>query len=112
MTVFVTVFSGTNIRAHVKGRKQLLGLINSVFSLFSLSSGTIKKLHQETRLRKKKHNRLLFLTKNKLDCVEMLISNSIKDGVINYNEFLAIMKEKKQYDSQTNEGEINKVKIV
>ena len=56
--MFLTVFSGTNIFAHVRGRKQLLGLIASVFSLIScLSSGIIKKLQQETKLRKKKHSR-------------------------------------------------------
>ena len=31
LTVFLTVFSGTNIFAHVKREKQLLGLITSVF---------------------------------------------------------------------------------
>ena len=84
LTVFLTVFSGINIFAHVNGKKkQLICLITSVFSLLSaLSSGIIKKLHQEKKLRKKKHNRLLYLAKNKLNCVEMLISNSIKDGVI------------------------------
>ena len=43
LTVFLTVFSGTNSFSHVKGKKQLLGLITSVFSLISaLSSGIIK----------------------------------------------------------------------
>ena len=66
LTVFLTVFSGTNIFAHVKGRKQLLGLITSIFSLKSwLSSGMIKQLYQETKIRKKKHNRLLHLAKRK-----------------------------------------------
>ena len=70
LTVFLTVFSGTNIFAHVKGKKQLLGLIASVFSLlFCLSSGVVKKLQQETKTRKRKHNRLLHLAKNRLDCV-------------------------------------------
>ena len=97
LTVFLTVFSGTNIFAHVKTDKQLLGLITSVFSLVScLSSGVIKKLHQETKLRKKKHNRLLYLAKNKLDCVEILISKSVEDGIIDHNEFAAIIKEKKR----------------
>ena len=101
LTVFLTVFSGTNIFAHVKGRKQLLGLITSVFSLrFCLSSGIIKKLQEETKLRKKKHNRLLYLAKNKLDCVEMLISNSIKHRIIDHDDFTAIMREKKDYDCQ------------
>ena len=101
LTVFLTVLSGTNIFAHVKGRKQLLGLITSAFSLlFCLSSGITKKLYQETKLRKKKHNRLLYLAKKKLDCVEMLVSKSVQDGIIDHDEFLAIMKEKKYYDSQ------------
>ena len=104
MTVVLTVFSGTNIFAHVKGKKQLLGLITSVFSLlFSLSFGIVIKLHQETKLRKKKHNKLLYLCKNKLDCIELLISNSIKDGITDHDEFLEILKEKKQYDCLKNE---------
>ena len=56
------------------------------------------KIQQETKSRKKKHNRLLYLAKNKLDCIEMLISNSIKEGIINDDEFLEILKEKKDYD--------------
>ena len=68
LTVVFTVFSGTNIFSNVKN-KQLLGLIISVFSLsFSLSFGIIIKLQQETKLRKKKHNKLLYLAKKKLDC--------------------------------------------
>ena len=97
LTVFLTVFSGTNIFAHVKGEKQLLGLITSVFSLMlCLSSGVVKKLQQETKTRKKKHNRLLYLAKNKLDCVEMLVSKLVQDGIIDHHEFLAIIKEKKR----------------
>ena len=33
----------------------------------------------------------------------MLISNSINDGIINHDEFLEILKEKKEYDSLRNE---------
>ena len=110
LTVFFDCFFGTNIFAHVKGRKQLLGLITSIFSLRScLSSDVVKKLHQETKLIKKKHNRLLYLAKNKLDCVEMLISNSIKDGIIDHEEFLATIKEKKQYDNE--KMKVNCVKL-
>ena len=95
LTVVLTVFSGTNIFSNVKN-KQLLGLITSVFSLlFSLSFGIIIKLQQETKLGKKKHNNVLYLAKNKLDCIEILISNSIKDGIISNDEFLEILKEKK-----------------
>ena len=83
LTVVLTVFSSTNVFFRVKGKKKLLGLITSIFSfLFSLSFGITIKLQQETKLRKKKHNKLLYLAKNKLDCIEMLVSNSIKDGII------------------------------
>ena len=113
LTNFLTVFSGTNIFAHVKEEKQLLGLITSVFSLlFCLSSGVVKKLQKETKKRKKKHNKLFYLAKNKLDCVEMLVSKSVMDGIIDHNEFLAITKEKKYYDCQKNKGEINKIEVV
>ena len=65
LTVVLTVFSGTNIFSNVNN-KPLLGLITSVFSLsFSLSFGMIIKLQQETKLRKKKLNKLLYLVKNK-----------------------------------------------
>ena len=64
LTVLLTVFSGTNIFAHVKRRKQLLALLSSTFSLLlCLSSRTIKKLQKETKIRKKKHNKLLYLAK-------------------------------------------------
>ena len=68
-----------------------------------------KKLQQETKIRKKKHNRLLHLAKNKLDCVEMLVNKSVQDGIIDHDEFLAIMKEKKDYDNQINEGDKSKL---
>ena len=96
LTAVLTVFSGTNIFSNVNN-KQLLGLITSVFSLsFSLSFGIIIKLQEETKLRKNKHNKLLYLAKNKVDNIEMLISNSIRDGIISHDEILEILKEKKK----------------
>ena len=110
LAIFLAVFPSTNIFAHIKKKKKLLGLIKSIFSLiFSLSFGRIIKLKQEIRIKKKKHNKLLYSAKNKLDCIEMLISNSIKDGIISHNEFLEILKEKKEYDSLKNE---NKTDII
>ena len=83
LTVILTVFSSTNIFAHVKGGKQFLVLITSFFPLlFCVSSVVVKKLHKETKTKKKKHNRLLYLAKN--------------------NEFLVIKKKKKSYGCQKN----------
>ena len=107
LTVVLTVFSATNIFSHVKGRKQLLGLITSVFSLLlSLPFGIIMKLYQETKLRMKNHNKFLYLAKSKLDYIEMVISYSIKDGIVDHNEFLEIIKKKKQYDCLKDEDKI------
>ena len=63
----------------------------------------------ETKKRKKKHNGLLYLAKNKLDCVEMLVSKAVIDQIISHDEFKAIMDEKKDYDNQKNEGDMKKI---
>ena len=52
--------------------------------------------------RKKNRNKLLYMGKNKLDCIEMLISHSIMDLNISHDEFKMIMNEKKDYDNQKN----------
>ena len=39
----------------------------------------------------------------------MVISNSIKDGVISHDEFLEILKEKKEYSGLKNEDKIENV---
>ena len=39
----------------------------------------------------------------------MLISNSIRDGIISHDEFLEISKEKKEYNGLKNEGKIENV---
>ena len=60
--------------------------------------------------RKKNRNKLLYMGKNKLDCIEMLISHSIMDLNISHDEFKMIMNEKKDYDNQKNvinESELN-----
>ena len=71
--------------------------------------GITIKLQQETKLRKKKHNRLLYLAKNKLDLIELLISNSIEDGIKNHDEFLEILKEKREYNCLKNEDKVEVV---
>ena len=63
----------------------------------------------EIKTRKKKHNKLLYLAKNKPDRVTMLVSQAIFDQIINHDEFAAIMKEKKDYDNQKNEGNRSKL---
>ena len=114
LTDFTNLFSLTDLKnGRINRRKKLLGLINSVFSLIScLRSGIINKLYQKTKLRNKKHNRLLNLAKNKLYCVEMLVSKSVQDGIIDHNEILGILEKKEDYDCLKSENKISEVEIV
>ena len=100
LIVLSTTFSGVSIFSHLKLKKHA-GLISSVLILgFSLTTAAIKKLLYETKKKKKKHNKILYLGKNKLDCIEMLISQAIIDLQISHEEFKMILDEKKDYDNQ------------
>ena len=39
----------------------------------------------------------------------MLISNSVKDGIINHDEFLEILKDMKEYNNLKNEDKVETV---
>ena len=55
------------------------GLASASFSLtFSLTTGIIKTLLKITRNKKKRHNKILVLTKSKLNSIETLISQAFR----------------------------------
>ena len=77
------------------------GIISSTFILiFSLATGIIRKLLNETKKKKKKHSKIIMLTKNKLNSIETLISQAILDLEINHEGFIMIADEKKDYNDQ------------
>ena len=99
-----------NIFSHIKDKK-ISVLDTSIFSLIScLSIGIIKKLLYETQKRKKKHNKIFYLGKNKTDSVEMLISQAITDLNISHEEFKTIINEKKDYEDD--KGKTSKEMLV
>ena len=64
--------------------------------MFSLTRGIIKKLISITRRKKKKkHDKILMLTKTKLNNIETLISQALIDMEISHEEFVTILKEKR-----------------
>ena len=64
--------------------------------MFSLTRGIIKKLLSITRRKKKKkHDKILMLTKTKLNNIETLISQALIDMEISHEEFVTILKEKR-----------------
>ena len=62
----------------------------------------LKNCNKKQKQERKKRNKLLHWNKNKLDCVEMLGTKSVMDRIIDHNEFLAIIKEKKGYYNHKN----------
>ena len=69
----------------------------------------LKNCNKKQKQERKKRNKLLHWNKNKLDCVEMLVTKSVMDRIIDHNEFLAIIKEKKGYYNQKIEGDKSKI---
>ena len=70
----------------------------SLTLFFSLTTGIVKKLLNITRKKKKKHNRILMLAKNKLNSIEILVLQVLIDMEISHEEFIAILKEKDKYE--------------
>ena len=75
-----------------------LGIASASLTLFfCLTLGIVKKLLIITRNKKKKHDKILMLAKNKLNSTETLISQALIDMEISHEEFITILKEKDKY---------------
>ena len=76
-----------------------VGIVSPSFTLiFSLTTGTVKKLLNITRKKKKKHYKILMLAKSKLNSIETLISQALIDMDISHEEFITILNEKDKYE--------------
>ena len=70
----------------------------SITLFFSLTTGIVKILLNITRNKKKKHDKVLMLTKSKLNSIENLVSQALIDMEISHGEFVTILKEKDKYE--------------
>ena len=76
-----------------------VGISSASFTLFfSLTAGVIKKFLSITRNKKKKHDKILMLTKSKLNSIETLVSQAFIDMEISHEEFNVIIREKQKYE--------------
>ena len=55
-----------------------------------------------TKKKKKKHNKIITLTKNKLNMIDTLLSSALNDLKISHEEFSNIMTEKNVYENMKN----------
>ena len=75
-----------------------VGIASASFTLnFSLATGIVKKLLNITRKKKKEHDKILMLTKSKLNSIDTLISQALIDIDISHEEFITTLKEKDRY---------------
>ena len=56
--------------------------------------GTVKKLLDIRRKKRKKHDKILMLAKSKLNSIDTLISQALIDMDISHKEFVTILREK------------------
>ena len=61
--------------------------------------GLNKSLLQLTKKGKKKHNKIITLTKSKLNTIETLLSSALNDFKISHEKFTNIITEKNIYEN-------------
>ena len=70
----------------------------SLTLIFTVTTGVVKTLLNITRKKKKKHNKIIALGRNKLNIIENLISQALIDFEISHEEFSKIIYEKNNYE--------------
>ena len=74
----------------------------SLTLIFTISTGINKSLLQVTKKKKKKHNKIITLAKDKLNMIDTLLSSTLNDLKISHDEFSNIMTEKNAYENMKN----------
>ena len=69
---------------------------------FTISTGINKSLLQVTKKKKKKHNKIITLAKDKLNMIDTLLSSVLNDLKMSHEEFSNIMTEKNAYENVKN----------
>ena len=70
----------------------------SLTLIFTIKIGVVKTFLNITRKKKKKHNKIIALARNKLNIIENLISQALIDFEITHEEFSKIIYEKNNYE--------------
>ena len=69
----------------------------SLTVIFTVMTGVVKKILNTTRKKKKKHNKIITLARNKFNIIETVISQSLIAFDISHEEFSKIIYEKNNY---------------
>ena len=71
----------------------------SLTLVFTIGTGISKSLLKLTKKRKKKHNKIIVLAKNKLNTTDTLLSSALNDSAISHEEFSNIVTEANIYEN-------------
>ena len=71
----------------------------SLTLVFTIGRGISKSLLKLTKKRKKKHNKIIVLAKNKLNLIDTLLSSALNDSEISPKEFSNIITEANIYEN-------------
>ena len=96
------VVSATNVGVSIASFVSVIGAFVAITSpsfsfVCSRTTGIIKKLLKTTRNKKKKHNKIIVLARNKLNSVETMISKALLDSEISHEEYTTIINEEEKY---------------
>ena len=72
---------------------------SSLTLIFTIDTGINKSLLKVTKKRKKKHNKIIALAKNKLNTIDTLLSSALNDSEISHEEFTNIISETNIYEN-------------
>ena len=71
----------------------------SLTLVFTTATGISKSLLKLTKKRKRKHNKIIVLAKNKLNMINTLLSSALNDSKISHEEFTNIITEANSYEN-------------
>ena len=101
--IFITLsasFGTLSIASHATVVRIPVGIAGSSLTLiFTIGTGINKSLLQITKKRKKKHNKIMVLAKNKSNMIDTLLSSTLNDSKISHKEFSNIITEKNMYEN-------------
>ena len=71
----------------------------SLTLVFTIGTGISKSLLKLTKKRKKEHNKIIVLEKNKLNTIDILLSSTLNDSEISHEEFSNLITEANIYEN-------------
>ena len=100
--IFITLsasFSTLSIASYTSVVGIPAGITGTPLTLvFTIGTGISKSLLKLTKKRKKKHNKIIALAKNKLNMIDTLLSSALNDSEISHEEFTNIINEENIYE--------------